>query len=294
MDAFKDMQKDKNEMVSDAGKASDKARKELIKKMISLCITLTVAVLAVAAFLSRAWFANNDTVTANDFRIVATEQNGFELRTEGDEIRSELEKYLQDSSAPCWLLTSESNLLNYGDQTGISPGSSGSLTFYVIPRTDGSLSINCALDIRPVMKGEPTPVTAAAAAKVLRGHLLFICKYTCGGTEQQALVDVRNGTFQIELPDNTTANQEQQITLDWFWPYTLSDANNHDTFGSEISAMTSNQAYSEYFFYNSNSSGSVNVESNFRILNHHYNEADQLIGDKVQAVVLELTADLAS
>ena len=88
------------------------------------------------------------------------------------------------------------------------------------------------------------------------------------------------------------ANQEQKITLYWFWPYTLNDANNHETYGSEISAMTNNQAYFDYFFYDS--TGSVNVQSDFRILNHHYNEADQMIGDNVEAVVLELTADLAS
>ena len=55
--------------------------------------------------------------------------------------------------------------------------------------------------------------------------------------------------------------------------------------------MTQNQEYSEYFFYDS--TGSVNVESGLKILNHHYNEADQLIGDNVKAVVLELTADLS-
>ena len=58
--------------------------------------------------------------------------------------------------------------------------------------------------------------------------------------------------------------------------------------------MTGNQEYSDYFFYDkTNTTGSVDVNSGFKILNQRYNDGDQLIGDKVKAVVLELTADLA-
>lgn len=285
------MQMGKNEMVSHAGKASDDTRKVQINRIQTLCIILTMAIMAVVAYLSWAWFANNDTVTADDFKVNASEQLGFELVTEGEEISSDLKETYLDESVLCWKLSQESNLMNYGDQVGIAPGSAGSLTFYVIPHVDGALSIDSTLDIRPVMKGEPDTAIAETTAKLLRGHLLFVCRYTCSGTEKQTIVDVRDGTFRIELPDDTKANQKQMITLDWFWPYTINDANNHDTFGNEISAMTQNQEYSEYFFYDS--TGSVNVESGLKILNHHYNEADQLIGDNVKAVVLELTADLS-
>ena len=140
-----------------------------------------------------------------------------------------------------------------------------------------------------IMKNEND--TSDTAAKILRGHLLFACEYTYGGNAYQVLVDVRNGTFQINLP-NATAGQRQQITLNWFWPYTLHDANNHAIYGSEISEMTGNQEYSDYFYYDG--TASVNVDSSFKILNQYYNDADQLIGDKVEAVVLELTAEPAS
>lgn len=285
------MQMGKNEMVYQAGKASDDTRKVQINKIQILCIILIMAIMAVVAFLSWAWFANNKTVTADEFKVNASEQLGFELVTEGEEINSELKAEYLDESILCWKLSQESNLMNFGDQVGIAPGSAGSLTFYVIPHVDGALSIDCTLDIRPVLKGETDTIITETTAKLLRGHLLFICKYTCQDIEKQTIVDVRDGTFRIELPDGTMANQKQKITLDWFWPYTINDANHHDTFGNEISAMTQNQEYSEYFFYDS--TGSVNVESGLKILNHHYNEADQLIGDNVKAVVLELTADLS-
>lgn len=287
------MHKDKNVIVSDSGNARN-IWKVLIKKMIPLCITLPVTVMAVVAFFSQAWFANNDNVTAEDMRISPSDKFGFELLTKGVEINSNLKEHLKDSTIQCWLLTAESNLQNNGDKpSGIAPGSSGSLSFYVLPHDDGALSIDCTLDIQPVLKdGNSDSATIEKTIKILRGHLLFVCKYTSGSMEKQTLVDVCNGTFRIELPDDTKANQEQKVTLDWFWPYTLNDAKNYDTYGKEISDLINTQDYSDYFFYDDNKI--VDVKSDFRILNHHYNEADQMIGDNVEAVVLQLTADLAS
>ena len=263
-----------------------------LRKTILLMLTTVFTLVVVTV----AWFANNNTVSGFGVDIVGSNQMGFELKSEGNEINSVLKEYLTDNSSLTWLLSQKSNLENYGeDPTGISPGSAGSLSFYVIPDSDGAFTINCTLDIQPVLKGSNQESdTLATVEKLLRGHLLFAYRYNSGENETTGLVDMKNGDFQIILSENTVAKQQQKVTLDWFWPYTLNEANHHEQYGKAISDMTTNQDYSEYFYYDSTTSSAVEVTSEFKILNNHYNEADQMIGDKVKAVVLKLTADLAS
>lgn len=244
-----------------------------------------IAALVAVILIALAWFVYNRTVTSESSSISA-KQKGYELGSEGTlNISSGLEEHL-DASVLSWKLKDNSNLQNCEGQDGIRPNTSGSLSFYVIPYSDDPLIINCTLDIRPVMNiGDEGD--SEIAKKILCGHLLFECEYTHGETIQKCLVDVEDGTFQIKLP-NAKTNERQDITLNWFWPYTLYDAENHDVYGNEISAMTGDQKYFDYFFYDNTSTADVN--SSFKILNQCYNNADQFIGEKVNAMVLELTA----
>lgn len=314
------MQKDENSVVSDAGKASGNIRRDLKKRIITLCIT-SAAVLAVMPFATIAWFARNDKVMAENLQVHAADSKGFDLTTEGgkegsDGIRSDLNKYLdQNPSILRWNLSDSSHLMNYGegDQSpGVSPGTSGSISFYVIPRTDGPLTIDCSLDIKPIMRAsssgssgeQSTEIESAGESeepdneeikvtKLLRGHLLFACRYktSADASETRALLDISNGAFKVVIPEGVKAGDRQEVTLDWFWPYTLRDARNHSTYGEQITSKLEDQNYYEYFYYDETNG---NINSEYSILNNKFNEADQHIGDRVKAVVLELTANLGS
>lgn len=251
----------------------------LLRTTFFLLLALVVLVAATIA-----WFASNKDVFADQMAISA-KQAGFRLVTEGDKLlQKDLEQYVDMSLY--WLLTADSHIENINNQFGIRPDTSGDLTFYVIPNNDEtSLVINCTLDIRPVMKDSAS--ASDTVTKIMRGHLLFACEYVCGDSTYQELVDVCNGTFQITIP-NAKAGEKQLIHLKWFWPYTLYDANTHSKYGSQISAMTASQEYFDYFYYDN--TGSANIGSPFKILNQHYNDADQFIGDMVDAVVVELSA----
>lgn len=283
------------EKIDTAAAKKSKVKSEILSIFKSSFFLAAAAVALVAATI--AWFANNTTVTTEDMTVAAMEKTSFELKSanesEGKDVRDELSRYLDDSALH-WLLTSNSNLNNYDDQPGIRPSSSGTLSFYVVPYFDSELIINCTLDMQPVMR-DPNATDAEelriAAEKLLRGHLLFACEYTCGDTTSHELVEVQNGAFQLRIPD-AKADEERKIVLNWFWPYTLDDANNHVFFGKKISAMTKDQDYSAYFYYGK--TGIVDVSSDFKVLNQGYNDADQLIGDKVEAVILKLTAELGS
>lgn len=263
-------------------------------RLLRKAIFLTLVTLFTIVTVTLAWLANNNAVSGDGLNILGSNQSGFELMTEGTDMDPELKQYLTDNSILCWKLSEESNLNNYGSNSeGVAPGSSGNLVFYVIPNLDGSLNINFTLDILPIKKDESLDSdTMTKVEKFLRGHLLFACKYTIGETEKRALVDVKGGNFSIELPNDTKAGQKQEVVLEWFWPYTLNEANNYYVYGNGISDMTSNQEYSDYFFYNK--TGNVNISSDFGKLNFYYNEADQMIGDKAKAIAIIITADLAS
>lgn len=263
-------------------------------RLLRKTIFLTSVTLFTIVTVTVAWFVNNNAVSGDGLNIASSDQVGFDLITEGDDIDQELKQYLTDDSILCWKLSEESNLNNYGSNSdGVAPGSSGNLVFYVIPNLDGSLNINFTLDILPIKKDESLDSDTMTKVKnILRGHLLFACKYTIGETEKRTLVNVKDGNFSIELPNDTKSGQKQEVVLEWFWPYTLNEANNHYVYGNEISNMTSNQEYSDYFFYNK--TGSVNISSDFGKLNFYYNEADQMIGDKSKAVAIIITADLSS
>lgn len=278
------MKKQVDSRKSDEYKAEVKAGfLSLIRTTIFLLIALVVLVAATIA-----WFASNKDVFADQMAISA-KQAGFRLVTEGKELlQEELKQYVDESLS--WLLTADSHIENINDQSGIRPDTSGVLSFYIIPNNDEeALEINCTLDIRPVINDQT--FDSDAVTKLIRGHLLFACEYTCGDTTYQELVHVRDGKFRITIP-NAKADKKQLVQLNWFWPYTLYDSNNHATFGNVISSMTGSQDYFDYFYYDK--SGNADINSNFKILNQHYNDADQLIGDKVDAVVVELSAEPAN
>ena len=266
-----------------------------IRKQIVHLVFLFLAVLFAVAAVGLAWFVNGHSVTANGMAVV-TVQDGFELKSDGDaDLDSALQAYLEDSLL-CWKLSADSNLANYGTQKGLHPNASGSLSFSVVPSADGDLTLRCTLGISPIMRAEDADEKAkATATNILRGHLLFACEYSYeeGGVskESKALVTVDSGEFRIHLPD-AKAKQEYQIRLNWFWPYILYDANNHAEYGKDIASLTANQDFSKYFYYRSGNSEAVDVTAEFQILNQHYNDADQFIGDHVEAVVLVLTADM--
>ncbi|MDO5140697.1 MAG: hypothetical protein Q4D40_04440 [Eubacteriales bacterium] len=297
------MQENNNAVVSGTGKASDNIRKELKRRIILLCIT-TAAVLAVVPIATIAWFASNDKVMAEGIKVRASDDKGFDLSTPGEEMtREDLTQYLDDSSSVKWNLSEQSNLMNLGSgeqSVGVSPGTSGSLTFFIEPKTDGPLTIDCTLDIIPKMKETSDSAELAAqkkeeVTKLLRGHLLFACRYKPGADaeENRTLLDISNGGFKIVVPDAKTGEENKiSVTLDWFWPYTLKDARNHSVFGTDIQNLLDDKNNAQYFYYGLTWEESTIPE--YSILNNSYNEADQIIGDRVRAVVLELNANRAS
>lgn len=282
-------------------KSTNRTRIEALveaRKQIQRSIFLSLAALVAFAVASYAWFANNHTVSSEGM-TVEVEKSGFESITRGDqELDSALKEYLHDQSILCWELSNDSHLQNLAGQKGLHPDSKGVLTFYVVPRADGDLTLRGTLELIPKMRmDDADPKTVRRASEILRGHLLFACEYSYeeGGVskESRTLLPVDTGVFEIRLP-GAKAGEEYEIHLNWFWPYTLYEANNHAVYGNHIASLTQNNSFSKYFYYRSSggSSDEVDVNSASKLLNQYYNEADQFIGDNIKAVALVLTIDM--
>lgn len=305
---------------------SGMTREEIIleaKKQIVRSAFLALAALIVIGVACYAWFVSGGTVTAITGPVTMLER-GFELATRADgdgmgaydKYGSYLDEGLQEGEVWSgekvyhwtkgnqtirWQVDQDSNLGNAGNRKGIRPNSKGTLVFYVIPKADGPLTVNCNLNMRPRLKSTAADEgIAERAEKLLRGHILFDRCIITSGTVQEnesdeerevRLEKAKTGYFQLSFPD-AKANQPVMVTLNWFWPYILRESINHPDYGEMIENLVNAQDMADYFFYNNGETVNV-ANTSFKNLNRYYNNADQFIGDNVAAIVLELTADLA-
>ena len=132
-------------------------------------IVIAAAIVMIA--LSIAWFVSNTKVDAtgvqisaagSEFDLAAAKEDTVDpavssagayasLLTvpEGSEVTKQDKKLLStggSNTSISWAITNDSNMQNKTDQ-GIEPGSSGSMTFYIISHKDGPLSVKLNLTL---------------------------------------------------------------------------------------------------------------------------------------------------
>lgn len=151
-----------------------------------------------------------------------------------------------DKYAINWLLSDTSNVGNYSEETlggdwetywanppegverqdkAIEPGSSGRLTFYVVPKYDGKVELNLNLSLIPYKKEgdqfkEITEGNDKTAKNFIDGHILFFLEQ---GTDQREIQWIKDGTFKIEI-ENAEKNKKYGYTLYWCWPQSFGEA----------------------------------------------------------------------
>ena len=156
-----------------------------------------------------------------------------------------------DKYAINWLLSDTSNMGNYdsNDNKGnevtnweeywknppqgaerqdeaIEPGSSGRLTFYVVPKYNGTVELNMNLSMIPYKEEsgfkEITKENDNVAKNFVDGHILFFLEKGTD-TSKKEIRWIKDGTFDIQI-ENAEKNQEYKYTLYWCWPQSFGEA----------------------------------------------------------------------
>lgn len=128
-------------------------------------------------------------------------------------------------------------------EKGLGPGSSGSITFYILPKTNGPLTVTLNINLEgysatvnqydipghyyfkasDLEKIEDTPSnTKYKSVRYLNTHLLFFTeKMTNKSNKDHYAGLIDNGKLELSFP-NCTANVLEPVTLYWIWPNTFS------------------------------------------------------------------------
>lgn len=192
-----------------------------------------------------------------------------------------------------WRLNEDSQVGNFGSSTGIRPGSSGTLEFYVIPNATGTLSLRFRLESKP-LNDDGTANTNETLQRLLKGHLLFYILDK--GTKIWISWDGDTSRpLQFNVPAETNVGVPQLVTLHWQWTAELSELIKDATLKDKVPANRELLFYSE--------SGSIPEAKDIKTaidnnqiteLTKLYNRADRYIGSQLTWLEVKLTAQPAS
>ena len=198
------------------------------------------------------------------------------------------------SQAIRWRLNDNSQIGNFGSSTGIRPGSSGTLQFYVIPNATGTLSLCFRLELKP-LNDDGSANTTETLNKLLKGHLLFYILDAEGTKIWVSWDGDTSRPLQFNVPAETDVGVPQPVTLHWQWTAELSELIKDTTLNGKIPANRELLFYSE--------SGSIPEANDIKAaidtnqiteLTKLYNRADRYIGSQLTWLEVKLTAQPAS
>ena len=283
-------------------------------------------IIAVIAFSSIAWFTMNREVEGSGMNMKASESSYLivtETEGENGNKKSKYHAYqesLHDGDASVWIMTADHNMKNYAaDDVGISPGSYGSVTFYVVPNSD---AVTLDLDFRITGYSEDSGTLTPADTDVntyLMGHIqLFEERTTVGNPEDEKFIyskPILSGnefSRVISRRTFTSATKDQPVVIYWTWPRTLStlvdvtqqNANVsispfcNKTDGTEstdssykkvVDHIIANPAYYFYQYTDTAELTEARIINKYEKFGELYDLADNDIGMHVQYITLKMT-----
>lgn len=254
-------------------------KREIAYRSFMIFVAATVLITVCVA-----WFANNQQVQASEMTIQPS-IDGFELAAQGgegtfDNLMSEgynklsskltFTPYLGepvqgyktsgDNASISWAVSDTSNMENVVDNGDVRlvPGSSGAMTFYIIPNGDGALSLKLKLSLQGLTEQESGETKTYVEAdkdpqRLLEHHLLLFAgkkgdtynhwiSPDAGSWEGLELLESAEGTPSAILSYSGdtltwTGNKLKKdvaypVTIYWIWPevlgqYIFADARNN-------------------------------------------------------------------
>ena len=234
--------------------------------VIGFVATVVIVALTIAWFVNNTKVHSTDTAVSADMRNVelktyggagihddllkkiteseqATQQKSFWYEL-GDKIENSFETS-SEKYAINWLLSKKSNIGNYSEtqsdwqeywknppqgaerqDEAIEPGDSGELTFYVVPKYDGTVELSMNLSLIPYKVNgdgftEITEKNDSVAKNFIDGHILFFLEK--GTNDNKEIQWIKDGVFNIKI-ENAEKDKEYGYTLYWCWPQSFGEA----------------------------------------------------------------------
>ena len=224
-----------------------------------------------------AWFASNRQVTGtgmsirvsgSDFELAAAGtvsdtgkyDDNMTDSTEGVAETIEGKSYVTTDgghTSISWAITSDSHMANErSGRSGIDPGSSGKLTFYIIARKTGNLTVSLDLSLTGFSTvSESAGITeisdGSAEKQLMEGHILLFAGYDETKKEYSGWISADAQPWTMSIGTGNTAtlargedgkltwsasvteNTAYPVTIYWIWPEILGEYvfNNHDYIG---------------------------------------------------------------
>lgn len=216
---------------------------EADKKQLRKSFVFAFAALIAIITLAMAWFVSNNRVsgitgtvspkslpyciatkkTAKDDNYQSGLLNILKDRfnaEKGSELQIAGDTYYVSNGENIRIQVGEDNNLNNNEENatgGIAPGTSGKITFYVIPREDGYKKFSFRMNLTAYQKtGDGIQEIEGNDIKnLLKGHVLFFRNYD----ENDGYTDrIENNTFTIENANGFPKNTPIPVTVYWVWP----------------------------------------------------------------------------
>lgn len=344
-------------MKSDQHKKNNTASAEFVEKVIRKNALMKLSVMgvfiaAIIAFESIAWFTMNKEVSGNGMEMKSNDLP-FELKTDGSagysdsylptgengysllpntETKGTLTTTGSEQKIE-WLVTEEFNANNYApDKLSIRPGSYGILRFFIVPKSQETMTLQYHMKITPYKKqypvkenGEPNyeanptavRLTESDEDKLLAGyvdsHILFF-RYKGDnpndkGNEKYSMLIDDSITEDITFEKDSEGNlQPYEVKIYWIWPETLGEAVLKDSDTRTAVCATLADGKNELLTkFNKNPSGFLNgysfpsdntsltqeeITNNYPVFSICYNNADQEIGDNIMYLLAEMTVNI--
>ncbi len=311
---------------------------EADKKQLKKSLVFAFAALIAIITLAMAWFVSNNRVSGITGTVgpkslpycIATKKtaeddnyprellnilkNRFNAE-KGSELQIAGDTYYVSNGENIRIQVGEDNNLNNNKENatgGIAPGTSGKITFYVIPREDGYKKFSFRMNLTAYQKtGDGIQEIEGNDIKnLLKGHVLFFRNYD----ENDGYTDrIENAnTFTIENENGFSKNTPIPVTVYWVWPeYFQSFMKSGELFNtdeviqsfvadmnSETNSLSSDKKYfygfedskfdSEDKFNNTNKWTFNSLNANqYLYLTECYNAADFQIGSNVKYIYVD-------
>lgn len=275
-----------------------------------LFVILTALVIILAAL---GWFVMNNRTEAVS-SLISAMSSRYALTTPGDEVgiweRGNTSLVFDTSDK--MNISDDSNFKNTGETSKLSPGSFGELEFVVDPIATDLGNIEITIDMNLQFRSDNgvtvTDEEKSWLAEYVKGHILFFTNKD--GRYYSGWIGPESGSYKLTIPasefmENGKTTNNVSRRLYWIWPqqfhnyvYAGGGSYYRNLFASEGSSGYSNliadmNAHKEKYFYFEDSLkvGTIGSDMNgadYDSCTDAFNEADQLIGEKVEFIQIRI------